>query len=366
MIGRGAVQFVSMTVALVSCLLACTLAQQTLAKFTIQIAAVPTEQEAETIAGRTRTAGIETALGYHEQPGREVVYRLQIGRFASRREAERAARELLRRGLITDFFITRAEEQKPISATERRDQTSRQDFAQKLEDDHSWTMIAYEPVASALREIALARLQAKIEIAGDVLRLVARSADAAAIAVRERSSGMVAFRSREAGYAYSRPRDWHESETTGEALREERIQSGELFIAPDATAFLSSGYRRFKADYDGYVPVSGLTPEVLIEKLMGKLRRLPGVHEARAIRHTETRKDGVERIEVELELSFRPAANEPAVPFVGQALVLHNARGVLELIGLRSRFGPASAARIIEKSISSAMLVGQDAILSHD
>ncbi|MGH9839274.1 MAG: hypothetical protein ACREEM_10865, partial [Blastocatellia bacterium] len=228
--------------------------------------------------------------------------------------------------------------------------------AQKPGDDHSWTIMNSEPMASALREIALARSRAKIEVADDVLRLVARSADAVTVAVRERSNGMVAFRSRESGYVYSRPRDWRERETTEEALHEERILSGELFIAPDATAFLSSGYRRFKEDYDGYVPVRGLTPAVLIEKLMGKLRRLPGVHEARAIRHAESRKDGVERIEVELELSFRPAANEPAVPFVGQALVLRDALGVFELIGLRSRFGPASAARIIEKSISSATM----------
>jgi hypothetical protein len=321
---------------LILCLPAASRAQG--AAFTIQIAASPSEAEARAVAAEARARGVEVLIVRQGN-----LYRIRVGSFASRQQAERAAREFVQRGRIAAFFVTRME--------------SGESALSPVDADRSWSLVNYAPMAAALREIA-EKPAGPAGVADRVLRLAARSTDAAARAVRERSNRqMIPIRNRERGYAYNRPRDWRESETSAESLRQEGIAAGEMFVSPDAAAFLSSAFRSFQADFDGMTPVRALTPEVLIEKLLGKLRRLPGVNGARAIAHRTMRKEGVERIELELELSFRPTANDSSEVFAGQAVVLRNDSGVLELIGMRrGRNSTGAAQRLLDQSLSSATL----------
>lgn len=322
------------------------LAQSARRPFTIQISAMASEELAEAMAAEKRALGMAAVVSHRRQSGqsvpsgRPVIYRIQIGRFNSREMAEAFARDLARRALIPEFFIAEIDPRDIIS-TGRRDSTPPP---------------TPEPAkAPAPTEASPARMG----IAEVVLPMVARSANAAAAEIRERAnrySGMTAFRNPNFGYGYYRPRMWLEGEVSPQALREEGLTSGETFISPETGAFLSSAYRSFKSNRDGKIPVNALTPEALIQKLMSRLRRLPGVSEAREMRRQTTMRNSIERVELEIELDFQPAVNSPRVPFLGRAVLLRNAAGVFELIGLRQRQSPPAAIQLIDRALESAAL----------
>ena len=197
------------------------------------------------------------------------------------------------------------------------------------------------------------------DLAEIVLPMVARSANAATAEMRERANryaGMTAFRHPEFSYGYYRPRTWLEGEISPQALKEEGLTAGETYISSETGAFLSSAYRAFNRNRDGNTPVNALKPETLVQKLMARLRRLPGVSEAREIQYRTAVRDAIERIEVEIELSFQPAVNSPKIPFLGRAILLRDDRGVFELIGLRQRQSPAAAIQLIDRALDSAAL----------
>jgi hypothetical protein len=353
---KNRIQLGPILVALAGFLCAAVAAQDARRGFTIQIAAVSTEEDAAAIVAAKRAEKLDARIARLQPPGRAAVFRVRIGRFVTRQQAERAARELVARGSIAEFFITEAEASPPPAAAA----APRNNVAQVILGGSSWSLFA------ALREVARPPANPNVEIAGDVLKLVARSANAATDAMIERANslkGLSAFRHAANGYAYYRPQYWRESEVSVDTLREEKIRSGEMFVSPEAGAFLSSAWRTFEAGPDGLMdgaaPVSALTPEILIEKMMRKLRKLPGVSEARELRYSVLIKEGIERTEVELELTFRPNVDEPPLPFLGRAVLLRNAAGVFELIGLRQRQSAAIAAQLIDRAIASARLTSQ-------
>jgi hypothetical protein len=323
------------------------LAQPVRRAFTIQIAATESEELAEAMAAEKRKLGMAAVVSHRPisaQSGpaakKPMMYRIQIGRFKSRELADAFARDLARRALIPEFFIAEIDP-RDILSTGPPDSPP-------------------APAPSPAKAVAPAEPEpARVSLAELVLPMVARSANAAAAEIRERANryvGMTAFRSPNFGYGYYRPRMWLEGDVSPQALREEGLTAGETFISPETGAFLSAAYRSFKSNRDGNVPVSALTPEALIQKLMSRLRRLPGVSDAREIQHLTTARNGIERVELEIELNFQPAVNSPRVPFLGRAVLLRNAAGVFELIGLRQRQSPPAAIQLLDRALESAAL----------
>ncbi|MFN0086374.1 MAG: SPOR domain-containing protein [Blastocatellia bacterium] len=316
------------------------LAQPARRSFTIQIAAMASEELAEAMAAEKRGLGMAAVVTHRVQPGKPVIYRIQIGRFKFREQAEDFARDLARRALIPEFYITEVDSRDILSTAGRE--------ASPL-----------PPPPAAAKPPARADPPSRESIAEAVLPMVARSVNAAAAEIRERAnrySGMTAFRHANYGYGYYRPRVWLEGDVSPQALREEGLTSGETFVSPETGAFLSSAYRNFRSNRDGNVPVRAITPEVLVQKLMSRLRRLPGVSDAREGLHRTTVRDGVERVEMDIELSFQPAVNSPRIPFIGRAVLLRSAAGVFELLGLRQRQSPAAAIQMIDRALESAAL----------
>src|SRR5262249_9383843 len=152
---------------------------------------------------------------------------------------------------------------------------------------------------------------------------------------------------------------WRESSVDADALREEEALSGEIFVSPESEAFITSTYRSFKSGFDGTISTDEVTPEVLIEKLLRKIRRLPGVNEARETDRSVSVQKGFQRAEVGIEVSFRPTINDVSAPFVGRAVILRNSLGVFELIGLRQSLSTPATAKMIELSLRSAKLDNQ-------
>lgn len=226
------------------------------------------------------------------------------------------------------------------------------DVAKAIGEEHAWSLLSYAPTTALLREMAAARADRSINLPYEVLKLSARSIGAASAKLSSLAPAMEPFRGRNNAYAFSRPRDWRENKAGASALREEELLAGEMFVSPESGAFLSSGYRRLAAS----APRESIAPEALIDRLLWKLRRLPGVDDARETARKVSYEKGMLRAQIGLEVSFRPSLNDPPISFLGRAVILRNSEGVFELIGLRQSMSPANIARLIDRALDSATL----------
>jgi cell division septation protein DedD len=343
-------------------------------EYTIQIAAMMSERDARRVLTMKRMQGMRDITLRREKTDAGMMHRVQIGRYATKAKAEQAARALKERGWITDYFIT------VIKKTYIEESA---DLSQWAPDDDNVVAIeqpravatpapfsAPAPEAAAPPVLSTAMPAAATETPAstgprpeavpipseDVFRLAAKSLNAAVVM----TSTMSAVRNNDYGYLYLRPRDWAARDVGSSVLREEGSRSGEMFISSEAGAFISTSYRRFELTpngvLDGTVPVKDITPENLIERIMGKLRKLPGVSDVRDLRYSVRSMEGTERTEVTLELKFSPSVDDAPVPFIGRAVMMRNAAGVLELIGLRQNPGTANVDEIIDQTLSSIKL----------
>jgi cell division septation protein DedD len=73
------------------------------APFTLQVGAHATEAKARQVAASLTEAGLEASV---ELPGRSTWYRVHVGAFAGRAEAERYGAQLRREGKIQEFLVT--------------------------------------------------------------------------------------------------------------------------------------------------------------------------------------------------------------------------------------------------------------------
>jgi hypothetical protein len=73
-------------------------------RFTLQVAAVETEPQAAEQVARLKAQGLDAYFVRSVLPGRGEVYRVRVGRYASREAARAAGERLLGQGLVNDFF----------------------------------------------------------------------------------------------------------------------------------------------------------------------------------------------------------------------------------------------------------------------
>lgn len=79
--------------------------EQPLVNFAVQVASRPSEAEARSIADRLRTVGASARVVRAELAGRGVWYRVHVGSFETRAEAERYGAQLKRAGTIEDYLV---------------------------------------------------------------------------------------------------------------------------------------------------------------------------------------------------------------------------------------------------------------------
>jgi hypothetical protein len=228
----------------------------------------------------------------------------------------------------------------------------KREISKEIGEDRSWSLLSFAPTTALLRELAAARGDRAINLPYEILKLSARSVGAATAELSAIAVNMAPFRSRNNEYTFSRPSDWRENAAGAGALREEQLLAGEMFVSPESDAFLSSGYRRITLRTSR----DSITPEALIDRLLWKLRRLPGVDDARETTRTISIEKGILRAQVGLEVNFRPSLNDPPIPFLGRAVILRNPEGIFELIGLRQPVSPSSTAKLIDLALDSAVL----------
>lgn len=346
-------------------------------EYTIQIAAMMSERDARRMLTMKRMQGMQNITLRREKTDAGMMHRLQIGRYPTKAKAEEAARTLKERGWITEYFVTVIKK----TFIEETADVSRwvSDENDVVAVDQPRAVATPVPSSSFVPEVSApvpakpapasapaveietpASNETKPEAAPipseNVFRLAAKSLNAAVVM----TSTMSAVRNNDNGYLYIRPRDWAARDVGSSVLREEGSRSGEMFISSEAGAFISTSYRRFELTpngvMDGTVPVKDITPENLIERIMGKLRKLPGVSDVRDLRYSVRSMEGTERTEVALELKFSPSVDDAPVPFVGRAVMMRNAAGVLELIGLRQTTSNANVDEILEQTLASIKL----------
>lgn len=84
-------------------------AQSQSARYTLQLAAVANEADAEAQVKRLQARGIAAYSQATVLPGKGFLFRVRVGRFDSQRQARAAGEELHRGGLAPEFFVTHYE-----------------------------------------------------------------------------------------------------------------------------------------------------------------------------------------------------------------------------------------------------------------
>lgn len=78
-------------------------------RFTIQVGSYPNSEGANERVSKLQSSGIPARVVVANIPKKGTWYRVQVGRFASRDEAERYARELKSKGVTKEVFVTDAQ-----------------------------------------------------------------------------------------------------------------------------------------------------------------------------------------------------------------------------------------------------------------
>jgi len=296
-------------------------------RYTIQIAATPTQTEAEEKVSQLKARGLEAYWLKSNVPGSGVLYRVRIGRFATISAAQAYGEQLRRQGIVTDFFPIRYEQPPPPAANRAPNSTS------------SATPKPTPP--APMKEAPRPSMPAA--------ETKPTPAPKAATEAKLTPPGYVRFEDKTIGYSFAHPSYWTGGTIGSAEGQTQSSDAGAVFRSEKDHAFLSAIWNMVEG-----ANRPSLDNDLIAGLIVKSMSKGPGTQSLiETSRRMMTEGEQIKTF-IELRATFHDPQSAAPLDFLGQAVIIRARKGILLVATFYAKDSPPQAAQIAESIIHSA------------
>ncbi len=376
-------------------------------KYTVQLEAAPTKEAAEEKLKELKGKNVQAYVVRSSVPGKGTFYRVRVGTFLDQNAARKYGADLQRRGVVSDFFIAPYEKPtedvvasaapakpapapkeqpikpvvsvKPPEAAPNNSQvaannvpansgksaassataptsapankpandpinspinTPANNAEPKAAAEGSFTTTSVEPKAAATSVPTTTNVEPKAAANG-VPATTPVSAPAPA-------AGFVRFQDQKAGYSFEYPSYWTGQPLNAKEASDQRVNAGALFKSQEDAAFLNAIWNELdKANNPSN------DNDLIIEVILKSMSSGDGTQLQETARRV-VNENGLVKTYLELKAAFQSQGQASPLDFIGKAVVIRAAKGILLVVAFYSKDAPSNAAGVAERIIASA------------
>jgi hypothetical protein len=327
-------------------------------KYTVQLEAAPTKEAAEEKIRQLKTKDVEAYVVKSFVPGKGTFYRVRVGLFPNQNEARKFGDDLRRRGVVPEFFI--APYEKPTEDVAANTAPVKPSPAPAPKEQ---PVKPLAPVTPPVKE-APANSQASANNASTSPGNPATSpaptpepkAAPSSVSVTTAptsapaptpAGGFVRFQDQKVGYSFEYPSYWKGQTLNAKEASDQRMNGGALFQSSEDAAFLNAIWNELdKANNPSN------DNDLIVEVILKSMQSGEGTQLQEVARKVQS-ENGLIKTYIDLKANFQAQGQPAPLDFMGKAVIVRAAKGILLVVAFYSKDAPANTAGIADKIIAS-------------
>ncbi|MCI0523923.1 MAG: SPOR domain-containing protein [Acidobacteria bacterium] len=327
-------------------------------KYTVQLEAAPTREAAEEKIRQLKTKDVEAYIVKSFVPGKGTFYRVRVGLFPNQNEARRFGADLQRRGVVPEFFIATYEKPTEEVAAKTPPVTPAPAPAPKVQpvkspppvtppapETPANSQVSANNVATSPGNPATSPVdtpEPKAEPTGVTVTTTPASAPALSP-----SGGFARFQDPKIGYSFEYPSYWKGQPLNAKEASDQRMNGGALFQSSEDAAFLNAIWN----DLDKANNPSN-DNDLIVEVILKSMQSGEGTQLQETARKVQT-ENGLIKTYIDLKANFQAQGQAAPLDFLGKAVIVRAAKGILLVVAFYSKDAPTNTAGIADKIIAS-------------
>jgi hypothetical protein len=330
-------------------------------KYTLQLEAAPTKEAAEEKVKQLETKGVQAYIVKSFVPGKGTFFRVRVGLFPNQNEAKRFGADLQRRGVAPDFFVAPYEKPtedvasapapvKPAPAPAPKEQLAQPQAPVVSQPPPVKETPANSQVAS--NNASTPPGQPTPGPAGNPEpKAAANSVPAPTTPVvtvtAAPPSGFARFQDPKIGYSFEYPSYWTGQPLSAKEATDQKVNAGALFKSNEDAAFLNAIWNELdKANNPSN------DNDLIVEVILKSMSSGDGTQLQETARKVQT-ESGLIKTYLDLKATFLAQGQTSPLDFLGKAVIVRAARGILLVVAFYSKDAPPNAAAAAERIIAS-------------
>jgi hypothetical protein len=343
-------------------------------KYTVQFEAAPTKEAAEEKVKQLEAKDVQAYIVKSFIPGKGTFYRVRAGLFPNQNEAKKFGADLQRRGVVNEFFIATYEKPtedlvasapaktaptpvpkgsqvKPQSTATPPSQSTPNNAQVASKNNVTnpgkpATEPAHNPPANPQPNAAVGGVPAKTTPAEPTTASPAATSPAKP-ARSASSADFVRFIDPKIGFSFEHPSYWTGEQLSAKEATDQRVNAGALFKSHEDAAFLNAIWNELEKANN---PAND--NDLIVEVILKSMQSGDGTQLQEVSRKVET-ENGLIKTYLDLKAAFQTQGQSTALDFLGKAVIIRAARGILLVVAFYSKDAPPNAVTVAERIIAS-------------
>jgi SPOR domain len=298
-------------------------------RFAVQLEAAPSQAEAETRVSQLKAQNVPAYIVKSTVTGKGTFYRVRVGNFMTQAIARKFGDDLVRRGVVAEFFVAAYEQ--PLAAA-----AAVKPAAKPAPAPAPTNTVAKEPPATPAanppKEPAVNPNPPK-------------SSPEPAPALS--SVAFVRFQDPVAGYSFEYPGYWTGQTLDPKDAADQRVNAGALFKSAEDSAFLNAIWNKLdranSPDNDN---------DLIVEIILKSMSSGDGTQLKETSRKVVA-ENGIYKTYLDLKAAFQSQGQTAPLDFLGKAVIVRANKGILLVVAFYSKDASANSAVSAERIIAS-------------
>lgn len=336
-------------------------------KFTVQLEAAQTIEEAQEKVRQYKAKGVEAYVLKSQVQGKGTFYRVRAGMFPNANEARKFGADLQRRGLVSEFFIAAFEQPKDelVTSTPAPKKTPpvvvKEPAVNPAKDAPKEVAKETPPVKTPPKEVAAvppnpapAEAPAPKEnrpsepVKPPVKEPAPKEVAASSKAAPTGAAGFVRFQDSGVGYSFEHPAHWTGGPLKLEEAKAQRVNAGALFTSAEDSAFLNAIWNELdKANS----PTND--NDLIVDVILRSMKSGDGTQSMEEVSRQVKNEQGAVKTYLNLRAKFQTQGQNAPLDFLGKAVIVRANKGILLVVAFYAKDGPAAVANTADKIIAS-------------
>ncbi len=305
------------------------------ARYAVQLEATPVKADAEARVSELRSKSVEAYIVKSNVAGKGIFFRVRVGQFADMNAAKKFGADLVKKGVIPDFFIA------PYEVPETNVAVAP---AVKNTPAPTPAVVKNTPVPEPTKSAA--------PVATAPPKQVTPAPQPAAAATNPvpAPGGALAFarfQDPSVGYSFEYPSYWNGQPLDPKDAADQRVNAGAMFKSAEDSAFLNAIWNKLdKAN----------SPEndndLIVEIILKSMASGDGTQLKETSRKV-INENGMVKTFLDLKAAFQSAGQTQPLDFIGKAVIVRASKGILLVVTFYSKDAPPNTAVIADRIIAS-------------
>ncbi|MEO6725809.1 MAG: SPOR domain-containing protein [Blastocatellia bacterium] len=316
-------------------------------KFTVQLEAAQTQDEANEKVKQFKAKGVEAYVLKSQVPGKGTFFRVRVGMFPNANQARLFGASLQKQGKARDFFIAPFERSTEEVALAGKADMKPAPVANK-------PPVTNPPVTSAPTKEPSRGKETSKESPKEFGKTEnptkpAVNGNATPAAALPTNASFTQFRDSLSGFSFEYPSYWSGSSLSADDAKSQRINAGALFKSPEDSAFLNAIWNELdkanSATNDN---------DLIVDVIVKSMRSGDGTKtmEEVARKVIEDKQKNQVKTLIDLRATFQQGQGTP-MNFIGKAVIIRTSKGILLVATFYSKDSRPEVTAVADKVIAS-------------